>query len=219
MDVANLLSNTSLFAALTDSELQEVVKGHRMLSLKRNDELFKEDATANSLYIVSSGRIGIVKAFLDRKESIVAMMEGGDLFGEMGLFDKGVRSATARALERSEVIEVEYEPIRSVLEGRPSLLWSLLDLMARRMRQTDDALTDAMFLDVTGRCAKRILELSQGNDEFFIPLTQEELAGLIGASRERVNKTIATFIRARYIEVNDRNYRITNRHQLEIIAG
>ena len=219
MDIVELLSGTSFFQALDDDALVAVLAQHRKVSFRRNQEIFREADPANALYVVISGRIGIVKSFLDRKESMVAMMEPGALFGEMGLFDNAGRSATARAIERSEVLEIPYPPIRLAIELRPKLLWSLVQLLAQRLRQTDDALTDAMFLDVTGRTAKRIIELAGASDEFVLPLTQEELAGLIGASRERVNKTLATFVRAGYLEINDRNYKIKNRRQLEIIAG
>ena len=81
---------------------------------------------------------------------------------------------------------------------------------------TDEALADAMFLDVTGRTAKRILQIAGGDDEFSLPVTQEELAAMVGASRERVNKAIATFVRLGWLQVSSRTrYRILNRAELE----
>ncbi|OWY59669.1 hypothetical protein B7486_73335 [cyanobacterium TDX16] len=82
----------------------------------------------------------------------------------------------------------------------------------------DAALADSVFLDVTGRTAKRLLELAGEDDEFALPVTQEELAGMVGASRERVNKAIASFVKLGWIEQRDRHYVITNRQQLEIRA-
>jgi CRP-like cAMP-binding protein len=79
----------------------------------------------------------------------------------------------------------------------------------------DEVLSDSVFLDVTGRTAKRIVELSNGQNEFTLPVTQEELAGMVGASRERVNKAIASFIRLHWIEQQDRHYKILNRQSLE----
>ena len=79
------------------------------------------------------------------------------------------------------------------------------------IRNIDEALADSVFLDVTGRTAKRLLELAGDADEFSLPVTQEELAGMVGASRERVNKAIASFVRLGWIEQSDRRYRITNR--------
>ena len=82
----------------------------------------------------------------------------------------------------------------------------------------DNALADSVFLDVTGRTAKRLLELAGDSDRFELPITQEELAGMVGASRERVNKAIASFIKLGWLSQTERTYNITNRHELEIRA-
>ena len=109
-----------------------------------------------------------------------------------------------------------YGTVRAVYEDDPTLLWRVVDMLTGRLRTMDAALADSVFLDVTGRTAKRLLELAGEDDEFSLPITQEELAGMVGASRERVNKAIASFIRLEWIEQIDRTYRITNREQLTI---
>ena len=145
---------------------------------------------------------------------MVALLEPGDLFGEMPLFDEEPRSGSARALERSEVVRVPFEVVRSELEARPGVMWDVVTLFATRLRAANDALADAMLLDVTGRTAKRLLELSGDAFEFILPITQEELASLVGASRERVNKAISAFIRLGWIDQVDRRYRIIDRDRL-----
>ncbi|TAN21104.1 MAG: Crp/Fnr family transcriptional regulator [Actinomycetota bacterium] len=214
-----LLRQTALFSMLDEDTLDEVLQELNVIKLKRGTDLFLENDEANTLYIVADGRIAIVKSFVDRKDSMVALIEPGDLFGEMGLFEDQLRSATARAVENSELIEIPYPPIRRALEARPSLLWSLVSLLTQRLRSTDTALADAMFLDVTGRTAKRILEISGNSDEFVLPLTQEELAGLVGASRERVNKTLASFVKSGLLDISDRRYTILKRDKLEQISS
>ncbi len=204
---------------LDEATLDEVLQTLRVINIKRGTDLFLENDEASTLYIVAEGRIAIIKSFVDRKDSMVALIEPGDLFGEMGLFEDQLRSATARAVENSQLIEVPYPPIRRALEARPTLLWTLVSLLAQRLRSTDDALADAMFLDVTGRTAKRILEIAGDSDEFVIPLTQEELAGLVGASRERVNKTLASFVKSGFLDINDRRYKILQRDKLEQISS
>src|SRR5690606_9727716 len=139
--------------------------------------------------------IAIAKRSMDGRESMMALMEQGDLFGEMPLFDQKGRSAEARALEPSEVIVIPYSALRSIYESRPELPWGVTDMLVSRLRGVDVALADSVFLDVTGRTATRLLELAGDADEFSLPITQEELAGMVGASRERVNKAIASFIR------------------------
>lgn len=218
MDPRVLLAKTPLFNALDEATLDEVINELKVVKIKRGKDLFLENDDAMTLYVVAEGRIAIVKSFTDRKDSMVALIEPGDLFGEMGLFEHEARSATARAVEHSTLIEVPYPPIRRALDARPALLWSLVSLLAQRLRSTDEALADTMFLDVTGRTAKRILEIAGEEDEFVIPLTQEELAGLVGASRERVNKTLASFVRSGLLNISDRRYNILDRAQLEAIS-
>ena len=218
MPDTTLLSETILFAGLDDDALTRVVGAGRDLELRRGDVLFREGDDPDELFVVLSGRIAIANKSIDGRESMVALMEEGDLFGEMGLFDGRGRSAEARALESSVVTAVPYGPVRSLYEDDPALLWRVVAMLAGRLRTMDVALADSVFLDVTGRTAKRLLDLAGEEDEFSLPITQEELAGMVGASRERVNKAIASFIRLGWIEQIDRTYRITNREQLTIRA-
>src|SRR5439155_20431088 len=117
------------------------------------------------------------------------------------------RAAEARALEASQVLAIPFEPVRSVFEADPRLLWGVVRLLVGRLRAMDEALADSVFLDVTGRTAKRLLELAGGAEEFLLPVSQEELAGSVGASRERVHKAVASFIRLGRLEQVDRRYR------------
>ncbi len=204
-----------LLADLTPDEMAEVAASATTGSYLRNDLVFAESAEPDRLCVVVSGRIAIAKKSDDGRESMVALMERGDVFGDMGLFDGFNRSAEARALEPSELIELPYGPLKAVYQARPDLLWGVVKLLARRLRATNSALADSVFLDVTGRTAKRLLELAGDAEEFALPITQEELAGMVGASRERVNKAIASFVKLRWIEQQDRRYRITNREELE----
>ncbi|MEZ5381930.1 MAG: Crp/Fnr family transcriptional regulator [Microthrixaceae bacterium] len=212
------LVEVTLFAALEDAELDRVLDASEDLELVRGDVLFKEGEPADTLFVVQSGRVAIGNRSVDGRESMVALMEAGDLFGEMSLFDGTGRSADARALEPSLVLSVPFTPLRAILDERPALLWEVVKMLSQRLRQMDAALADAFFLDVTGRTAKRLLELAGDADSFEIPITQEELAGLIGASRERVNKAISAFMRLGWIEQNERSYSILKRRELEIRA-
>jgi CRP-like cAMP-binding protein len=102
------------------------------------------------------------------------------------------------------------------LDAHPDLMWNVVKMLVTRLRAMDAALADSVFLDVTGRTAKRLLELSNGADDFTLPVTQEELAGMVGASRERVNKAIASFIKLGWLEQHDRHYVIKKRDSLEL---
>lgn len=211
----SVFDGVALFAGLSADARELVAASATRRRLERGDLLFRRGDAAADLYVVLSGRLAIATHSPDGRESMVALMEKGDVFGEFSLFDGLGRSTDARALERSELVSVPYSPLRQLLEAQPAALWHVVELLARRIRATDEALADSVFLDVPGRTAKRLLELAGDADEFVLPLTQEELAGLVGASRERVNKAIAQFIRIGWIEQQDRRYRIKDRAQLE----
>lgn len=211
-----LLRGVELLRQFNDDEFATLVEACETQELSRSDVVFAEGAEPNGCYVVMSGRIAIANKSFDGRESMFAIMERGDLFGEMGLFDGIGRSAEARALESSAVIRIPYSVLKTIWHSRPELLWSVVELLSQRLRSTDQALADAFFLDVTGRTAKHLLELAGEEDSFRIPITQEELAGLVGASRERVNKAIASFLRLGWIEQSGGTYRILKRREMEI---
>jgi len=216
-----LLRASEFFAETSVAVLATITAQGEVRNLQRGDVLFKEGEKPESMFIVLSGRIAIAigNRPMDSRESVLALMERGDLFGELGLLDGGERSAMARAIETSSVLQIPYKIVREQMQSNPTMLWGVTKLLAKRLRTMDEVLSDSVFLDVTGRTAKRLLELSGGKDEFVLPITQEELAGMVGASRERVNKAIASFIRLGWIEQHDRRYRILMRAKMEFRAS
>ncbi len=212
------LRSVELFRDLDDATLANLVQQSERRPLQRGDVLFTEDDEPDELYVVVSGRIAMVNRSIDGRESVVSLMERGDLFGEMPLFDGQLRSTDARALESSEVLAIAYDPLRNLYSEHPRLLWRVVELLAHRLRVMDGVLADSVFLDVTGRTAKRLLEIAGDADDFVLPVTQEELAGMVGASRERVNKAIASFIKLGWLEQRDRRYHIVKRDQMELRA-
>lgn len=214
-----ILADTNFFADAPSDVLDDLARHGEERPFVRGDVLFREGDPPDALYVVTAGRLAIALANpIDRRESVVALMETGDLFGELGLLDDRPRSAMARALEPSRVLAIPYEPVVEMFRRHPTMLWNVTRLLAQRLRVMDEALADSVFLDVTGRTAKRLLELADGADSFVLPVTQEELAGMVGASRERVNKAIASFIRLGWLEQRDRQYTITQRDRLELRA-
>jgi CRP-like cAMP-binding protein len=215
-----VLASTELFASLPEEMVEDLRARARVREIAKGDLLFAQGDESSELYVVQEGRIAISTRSSDNRESMVAVLENGGLFGEMGLFDDGPRSAEARALTDSVLVEVSYDDVRTAVQARPEALWAIVRLLAQRIRATDEALADAVFLDVPARTAKRLLELAGEADEFQLPMTQEDLAGLVGASRERVNKALAMFVRLGWISATGRSrYRIVDREQLELRAN
>lgn len=216
MSQLDVLAGLDLLRTAQRDDLERIAARSQTMQLERNDVVFGEDDDARDLYVVVDGRVAITRESIDGRESVLALMTAGDLFGEMPLFDHGQRSADARALEPSEVLAVPYDAIRELYEREPDLLWRVVALLTSRLRVMDDALADAMFLDVPGRTAKRLLDLSDGRDTFSLPITQEELAGMVGASRERVNKALSSFARLGWIEAAEGRYTLLRRDALTL---
>jgi CRP-like cAMP-binding protein len=210
-----ILETTQLLGALPPHMLERLRSASTSRTIARNEVLFRQGEAGTELFGIVSGRVAILTQSRDGRESLVAVLEEGSLFGELGLFDEGPRSADARALEETQLLVLEYPAVREALQQYPQLLWVIVRVLARRLRSTDESLADAVFLDVPARTAKRLLELSGDHDEFRLPMTQEDLAGLVGASRERVNKALSQFARLGWIDVQGRNrYKILEREAL-----
>lgn len=220
MPARRLLDTTELFANLPSDVIDRLTARTETRTLERGDLLFAQSDPSTELFVVVEGNIAIATKSTDGRESLVAVMEAGGLFGELGLFDDGPRSADARALTPATVVALGFEHVRDVLNEQPDLLWIVVRLLAMRLRATDEALADAVFLDVPARTAKRLLELAGDEDEVQLPMTQEDLAGLVGASRERVNKALALFVKLGWVEATGRGrYHILEREELTLRAN
>src|SRR3954454_24509957 len=122
----DVLAKTEFFADASRDELLLVLEKSSERNLVRGDMLFREGDDPDSLYIVLSGRVAVAIANpIDNRETMVGLMTAGDLFGEMGMLDHGVRSANARALETSTVLAIPYAGVLAMFNNNPTLLWGV----------------------------------------------------------------------------------------------
>ena len=125
-----ILRSIEFFEDLDEDVLQALLDRSESMELVRGDVIFEEGAAADTLYVVEQGRIAISNKSFDGRESMVALMEEGDLFGEMALFDGLGRSAEARALEASQVLAMPFEPLLALWNAQPNLLWKVVGLLS-----------------------------------------------------------------------------------------
>ncbi|MDO5629651.1 MAG: Crp/Fnr family transcriptional regulator, partial [Mobilicoccus sp.] len=196
----DVVRQAPLFSALDDSDVAALQASMSMSRLTRGEVLFREGEQGDRLYVIASGKVKLGRTSVDGRENLVAILGPGEMFGELSVFDPGPRNATATAVADTDLIGLDNEGLEAFLAGRPAVAQSLLAALARRLRRTNDSLSDLVFTDVPGRVAKALLDLSERfgkpNEEgVLVPhdLTQEELAQLVGASRETVNKALADF--------------------------
>ncbi|HEX6887119.1 MAG TPA: Crp/Fnr family transcriptional regulator [Candidatus Nanopelagicales bacterium] len=216
------LRNAALFSALDDDAAAALRASMVELRLTKGDVLFSEGEPGEKLFLIESGKIKLGHTASDGRESIIAVLGAGEMLGELSLFDPGPRTATAVAVTHTKVLSMSHEALLPWLVGRPDLAVALLAALARRLRRTNEALADLVFSDVPGRVAKALLELGSKFGESTPnglvvnhELTQEELAQLVGASRETVNKALADFSQRGWITIEQRSVTLLDVDRLE----
>jgi CRP/FNR family cyclic AMP-dependent transcriptional regulator len=211
-DLAAMLARMPLFAPLDDEVREALAQSLHRSTARRGEVIFAEGQPGDTLHLVLDGKVKIGRTSSDGRENLLAVLGAGDLFGELSLFDPGPRTATATALSTLEYASLPHGSLRPWLANRPEAAEVLLAVLARRLRRTNSALADMVFVDVPGRVAKALLEMS---GRFGSPatggavrvehgLTQEELAQLVGASRETVNKALAEFAGRGWLRLESR---------------
>jgi CRP-like cAMP-binding protein len=207
----DVIRRAPLFTALDDAAADALLANMTSRKLARAEVLFREGDPGRSLFVIVEGKIKLGRTSSDGRENLLAILGPGEMFGELSLFDPGPRNATATAVADTELVELASGDLNEWLTGRPVVAQQLLSALARRLRRTNEALADLIFSDVPGRVAKALLDLSerfgQRTDDGILvahELTQEELAQLVGASRETVNKALADFAARSWIRLEAR---------------
>jgi CRP/FNR family transcriptional regulator, cyclic AMP receptor protein len=196
----DVVLSAPLFATMDADETRTLFESMQQIELSRGDVLFREGEPGDRLYVIASGKIKLGRRSNDGRENLLSILGPGEMFGELSLFDPGPRTATASSVADSVIYELGHDQLVEWIEKHPSVAKHLLNALARRLRRTNETLADLVFSDVPGRVAKALLDLStrfgEETDEgvrVAHDLTQEELAQLVGASRETVNKALADF--------------------------
>jgi CRP-like cAMP-binding protein len=219
--VDEVLAQSGLFQGLSEDAVEPVASRLETLSLPRGRVIFNEGEPGDSLYIVISGKIKLSRRSPDGRENVLAVMGPSDQFGELSVFDPGPRTATATTVTDVKLAKMPQSVLRPWIEAHPEVGERLLHVLARRLRRTNEALADLVFSDVPGRVAKALLDLSERfgrptDDGLRVAhdLTQEELAQLVGASRETVNKALADFAHRGWLRLEGKSVLILEPQRL-----
>ena len=217
----SVLHQSPLFASLDQegaSALRELLTEQ---VVTKGDVLFYEGEPGDHLFLILEGKVKLGHASTDGRESLMAVLGPGEMFGELSLFDPGLRTSTATALTETRALRLSNAQLMPWLAGRPEVAASLLQALARRLRRTNEAMGDLVFSDVPGRVAKALMELGEKFGTLTPngllvthDLTQEELAQLVGASRETVNKALADFAQRGWITLESRQVLILDVERL-----
>lgn len=218
----DVLRQAPLFSGLDDNAAESLFGSMTSVSIRRGDTLFHEGEDGNQLYVVTEGKIKLGRTSPDGRENLLAILGPGQMFGELSLFDPGPRSATATAVTDVQLRSLGHEALPPVLSEHPDVSRALLHQLAARLRRTNEVVGDLVFSDVPGRVAKALLDLAsrfgrRADDGIHVnhDLTQEELAQLVGASRETVNKALADFAARGWLRLEPRSVVIMDLDRLK----
>ena len=211
-DAEVVLRRAPLFDGLDEESARALRRQMADVKLSRGEHLFLEGQDGDRLYVVLDGKIKLTRAATDGRENLLSVLGPGEMFGELSLFDPRPRTMSASAVTDVQLAALAHDDLRKWLTGRPDVAMHLLAALARRLRRTNEVMSDLVFTDVPGRVAKALLDLAarfgtrqEGGLQVNHDLTQEELAQLVGASRETVNKALADFVARGWIQLHPKS--------------
>lgn len=209
------LATVPLFEGLDRDELAHLEGILHPRTIARGADIILEEQPGEVAYILVSGSVKVHVLQRDGTEVILAILRAGEVVGEMSLVDSLGRSATVETLEETRVLWLDRESFWHCLRTMPAMTYRLVEILSRRLRLADTHIEALASLSVSGRVARHVLALAREYGEpapdgvrIPIPLTQSDLAAMVGASRARVNQSLGTFRRRGFIAV-DGSHRIT----------
>ena len=188
--IADVLAHSPVFAPLGQRERLELAARMHAKHFQRNEVIFHRDDPAGHVYLIASGTVKVSVPEEGGQEVVIALHRGGDVFGEISLFDEGSRSATVTAMTETLAFALANSDFMDVLRGNPDAMRQLLALLATRIRRSTGHIENLVFLDLPGRVAKLLLDQSELFGSNVVSLTQEDLASFVGATRVAVNRVL-----------------------------
>jgi len=209
------LKHVPLFAGLADEDIRELMAVAKRRTFRSGEVIFHRDDPGQVLYVIKEGKVKISVISPDGQEIVLAVFGKGECFGEFTILDGLPRSADAITLEKVECYTLQRSDFHNAILKNPKIAIQVLEVLTKRLRTIDQMVEDLIFLDVYGRVAKKLLELADTHGEkvetgtrINVRLTQQELASMVGASRESVNKVMGYF--------SDKNFISTDKHRITL---
>lgn len=206
--VAEYLAVSPLFACLSADDRLVLAQRMRSRRFARDEVIFHRDDPASHLYVIVAGTVKIALPDENGREVVVAIERGGDEFGELALFDESPRSATVTALTETECLLLARKDFMEALDRNHEAMRKMLGLLAQMVRRSSGRVEDLVFLDLPGRVAKCLIDLSEAGGKGEIELTQEDLAAFVGATRVSVNRVLADLEKRGAISIGRRHIKV-----------
>lgn len=216
-----ILANAALFRGLDPQIVSELTAQLLPVGFAPGQVIYKRGDLGTELYFLTQGQVKLGRCAGDGRDSLLSLVAPPDMFGELSILDPGPQPFNATALTEVRAATADREQVQEWIDRHPPIADRMLRLLARRLRRTNDHLADMAYVDAPARVAKQLLWLAQ---RFGVPengslrvthnLTQEELAQLVGATRETVNKALSDFSNRGWIRVTGKSVLIADSERL-----
>jgi CRP/FNR family transcriptional regulator/CRP/FNR family cyclic AMP-dependent transcriptional regulator len=220
------LSSVPTFAGVSPETMQFLASHLRRRAFRRGETIVRQGEPAGALYVITAGTVKVTHITDEGDESVLGLVGRGGSIGEVTVFDGSPRSATVTAAEPVEVLALARDDLLAAIRADPDLAIALIATLASRLRAADARLEDAYFADLTTRLARRLLQIAEQHGrpsdtgiEVPLPLTQTELAAMLGAARSRVNGALGTLQDEGIIRLGRRSLVVLEPHALRRRAG
>ena len=199
VDKIGALANVSLFARLSTREAAALAENIHPHNYKAGEIIFHKDDPGTTFHLILEGLVKVFMTSDEGQEAVLIILKGGEFFGELSLFDGAPRSASAAAIEPTETLVIHRDEFLNFIRQHPDAALNIFAVLASRLRGADGVIADAAFLDLPARIAKKLIELAQnfgkrdGNQiEIDIRLRQQDMASMVSATRESVNRVLTS---------------------------
>ena len=213
--IADYLAESPLFACLAATDRLALAGKMRPRHFARDEIIFHRDDEAGHVFLIAAGTVKVSVPDDAGHEVVIALERGGDVFGDLALFDGAPRSATVTAITETTALALGRTDFMSVLERNPDAMRKMLGLLAKTLRRSTGHVEDLVFLDLPGRVAKCLLDISEASGTDQVDLTQEDLAAFVGAARVSVNRVLADLESRKAIRIARRHIEIADRELLK----
>jgi CRP-like cAMP-binding protein len=221
-----LLKRSPLLRALPGNKLAQVLRFARMKTVPAGTLIFNKTDLASHMFIVAAGRVKIYSRSATRKAKTFAYLGPGDFFGEMALLDAHQRSASAQAVKDSELLVIHKRDFKRFLLSDPGLCLSLLRTLCERLRRSNEQIESLLFQNVLGRVSRALCDLAREEGRRFrgglliqSPYTRQELADLVGTTREPLSRALASLQRAQFIKFHHGLIHLRNTQRMQSLAA
>lgn len=214
ISVSDLLRRVPLFSSLTDKQLKEVSQDVRKKRFKKGDYVIMQGHSSDALHIFLNGKAHVLRKNKEGQEVIISVLKPGDYVGEMSLIDQIPHSASVRVAVKSDVLTLKNATFARFIPEVSTPAHKILCMLVKRLRYANEQIESLALMDVFGRVARMLLEMAVDDEEngliIRIKFSQQDMAKMVGSSREMVFRTLKSLEERGFIRTNSKGFLLIN---------